>query len=197
MKVYHGTSADNLPSILANGFDGSIGEQIWDCSGGYNYFWNPAALKKGESWIETMEDARKEAIRYATDSAEAALVTAKDCRRVVFEVEVKRNEIGPDTSCQFAEGAVMACSPIPPERITAIWIDGESLAIFKGYFIACAKGRTLRCSVDLSSIERTIGDIFLKSNDAMSRICETLSELELVKYPFDKKQLVCNSKGTI
>ena len=191
MKVYHGTAADNLPSILANGFDGNMGEQLWDCSSGFNYFWSPAKLKKSEG-LDTMEEARKAAISQAKDSAEASLVTAKDCRRVVFEVEVKRNEVCHDTSCQYSD-AVMACSPVPPDRITKIWIDKEPLDLFKGYFIACIKGRTLRCPVDLSAIEKTIGDIFGKSDDAMSRIFETLSDMELVKYPFDKSQLVCDS----
>ena len=68
-----------------------MGEQVWDCSCGFNYFWCPRDIKRIESWIETMEGARNEAIRYAKDSAEASLATAKDCRRVVFEVNVKQN----------------------------------------------------------------------------------------------------------
>lgn len=179
MKVYHGTSADNLASILANGFDGMHGEQVWTCSAGLNYFWNPADLKRS-CGLDTMEDAISEAKRQAKESAEAALAKAKDCRRVVFEVDIPRSELSKDTSCQNMDGAVMASGTVSPDRITAIWIDEEPLTMLQGYFIACGMDRDLRCDLDLSPLQEQIGRVFAKNHDGMSRIFEMLSDLELV-----------------
>jgi hypothetical protein len=197
MKVYHGTSADNLPSILANGFDGHSGEQVWTCSAGLNYFWNPADLKR-PCGCETMKDAVNEAKRMAKESAESTLAKAKDCRRVVFEVEIPRAELSKDTSCQNMNGAVMTSSTIPPSAITKIWIDSEPLDLFKGYFIASDMGHELRCDLNLTNIEQTVGETFKASSDAMMKIFEILSDMELVEYsPLDKSELVCNSVATI
>ncbi len=187
MKVYHGTSADNLPSILEHGFDGMYhGEQVWTCSAGLNYFWNPAHLKKS-CGLDTMADAINEAKRMAKDSAEAALGYAtKDCRRVVFEVELKGIEWSKDTSCQNMDGAIMVSGTVPASAITAIWIDAEPLTALKGYFIACGMDRDLRCEMELSKVDRVIGEAFKASSDAMCKIFELLSDMELI--PFDKPQ---------
>ena len=182
MKVYHGTSADNLQSILEHGFDGMFhGEQIWSCSAGMNYFWNPADLKRAEG-LDSMEDAIQYAKQHAKESAEVSLGHAKDCRRVVFEVEIPRNELDRDTSCRNMEGSVMTPATVPPSAIKKIWIDEGSLEAMKGYFIACGMDHELRCYRELTKIEQVIGKVFKESDNAMSSMFDMLSDIDLVEY---------------
>jgi hypothetical protein len=80
------------------------------------------------------------------------------------------------------DGAVMTSETIPPSAIKKVWIDGESLEMFKGYFIACAMSHTLRCDIDYNPLQEKLGKILSKSPEALSELYEALTEVELVEH---------------
>lgn len=180
MKLYHGTSADNLKAILKDGFNGMRGNQIWKVSAGLNYFWNPADMVGSE--CETQEEAESRTQQYAKESAECGLAKAKDCRRVVFEIEITQKQFkslfSEDNSCKNMDFAVMATETISAKFITRYWIDENSLDFFRCYFAGIQMGSDLKIQLDLTNAEKAMVDAIYKS-DAACSIAESLSDIEL------------------
>ncbi len=180
--LYHGTSADNLASILANGFDATGKPQIWEVSEERNYFWCR------ETWLEhndrTEDDtesqlhALKEAAAYA---AECGLTKAKDCRRVVFELEIPEGEAAvmfmPDDSCPNMEGAVVTMDNVPASYIKRYWIDKDDLGFFRAYFGSIMHGRELAAELQLTDAEELMVKAIQKNSDGNYMIMEALSEM--------------------
>src|SRR5690349_10879718 len=106
---YHGTSADNLQSILEHGLSANE-SKIWNVSSDMVYLWCPEALAKADCFED--EDEEYKALggfRAASESAQFACATAKDCRLVVLEIELDANEVEPDRSSENMESQGAVC----------------------------------------------------------------------------------------
>jgi hypothetical protein len=185
VTLYHGTSADNLPAIRSSGFDGERGRQIWNCSGGANYFWNVADVAKSEDIEDDSEEYKNEtAFRRARESAECGLVRAVDCRRVVFKLEIPEEfyleNFEPDNSCDNMSGAVVCSQVVFPEYITEIWIDKESLCFFRAYFASLLIDHRLAEELELTSAERMMINA-IKKSDCGYEIVDSLEEMQMEK----------------
>ena len=184
MILFHGTSADAAKKILREGFCASNGRQVWTCSGDANYFWSPEELTEGG-----YEDGGEYAARQrAFESAQGALAMAKDCRTVVFAVEVNNSEaVEPDQSCENMEGAVCVFDDVPASAIRKVWVSND-LSLLKGYFLAMMHGRDL-ANVSLSKVEeRIVKD--LKANCVFYP--DDIEELaEEKEYSVDNSEALC------
>lgn len=185
VTLYHGTSADNLPAIREGGFDGERGRQIWNCSGGANYFWDVSEVAKSEGFEDDDESWQNEAtFRRARESAECGLVRALDCRRVVFKLEIPAKyyseNFEPDNSCDNMSGAVVSCDAVPFKYVTEIWIDKESLCFFRAYFASLLIDHRLAEELELTSAERMMIKA-IKNSDCGCEIVDNLGGMEMEK----------------
>ena len=158
-SFFHGTSADNLKNILKNGFD-PYQSKIWTVSENGIYFWSPDKLVEYKNCEE--DNKIEYSIQMAYDSATCALAKSKDCRAVVFEVEIDDEEFCEDTSCPNMEGAVVIFDEVPASCIKKIWIS-EDLSLFRGQFIGSMMNRNLN-NIEFSDVERKIGEMFKNSD---------------------------------
>ena len=155
---FHGTSFDNLASILRNGFD-LYSDKIWSPSENGIYFWSPDALTEaGECEEEWQNDSAKQ---HAYESAQMAMTLAKDGRCVVLEVELDSEDVSPDTSCEHMTGAVVTFKPVKPSKIKAVYVSPD-LSMIKGYYIALARRLELFAG-QFSPIQNKIADAFDKA----------------------------------
>ncbi len=132
---YHGTSADNLPSILKNGL--SCSEiKLWSCSNDETYLWSVDKVMEAED-LEDEDEAQNYAFRFANESAQCACVYSNDCRLVVLKIELEEKEVYPDRSCENMEGRGCVCIDrnILPSEIVEIKVSND-LSLLKGYFIS-------------------------------------------------------------
>lgn len=171
MILFHGTNADAAKRILTEGFRTHACGAVWTCSGEEIYFWSPTALVEcGEADAEG--DAEYFARSRAFENAQCALPGARDCRTVVFEVEVAdANSVLPDESCENMCGAVCVGQDVPTSAIRRVWIS-DDLSLLKGYFLAMMNGRDLS-NLELSAIEQ--------------RIVKAMESVEI--YPEDVEEL--------
>lgn len=152
---FHGTSADNLPRILREGIRVDC-EKIWTPSRNEVYLWSPAELTRaGECEEGWQDDCARER---AYDSAQCALAKAKDCRAVVFEVEIDSDLTAEDDSCENMTGAVCCSVPIDPKQIKRIWIS-DDLSLLRGYFIHVMTNLNLS-ALRFTAIEVQIAKLF-------------------------------------
>ena len=171
VRLLHGTSADNLQSILKRGIQPGVPN--WEVSSrSHVYFWNPLCMEDFDEY----DYQYQEAFRRAAESAEFCLYNANDCRRLVVEVELQDCEFWPDTSCNNMEEAVCA-NPVPADKIVAIYRDREDLSYYKPYFGSLRLERYMAEEVDLSVAQLKISQLILKSSDVVCEIFETLSDL--------------------
>ena len=122
------------------------------------------------------EDKIRETKRYAAFNAEPALVRAKDCRRLIFEVDLSGLEYKDDTSCPNMEGAVYIEGYLPPERIVAAWVDKESLDLLRGYFLSGKLNRRLAEPISMSPLEEAIARLFQENSSIAGQAFELLSD---------------------
>ncbi len=154
MRLFHGTTADALPSILRDGFSRDNGGENWTVSGDYVYFWSPKELvESGECEDESSLEC---AHGRAFDSAQFGLGFAKDCRAVVFEVELPEGGLEQDTSCPNMAGAVRVAYNVPPSAIVSINVS-DDLSLLKGFFLSFTLNRQLSAR-ELSPIEAKIAE---------------------------------------
>lgn len=185
VTLYHGTSADNLSAIREGGFDGGRGRQIWNCSGGANYFWNVAEVAKSEGLEDDCETYQREAtFRRARESAECGLVRAADCRRVVFKLEIPAKyyseRFEADNSCANMSGAVVSWEVVPFEYVTEIHVDKESLDFFRAYFASLLIDHHLAEELELTRAELMMAKAIQKS-DCGCEIVDSLGDMEMEK----------------
>lgn len=177
-KYYHGTSADNLPTILKHGLM-STENKIWNVSSDVVYLWCPEAVGKGND-IEEQEYKEQEAFRRASESAQFACATAKDCRLVVLEIELDSKEIEPDYSSENmkGQGAVCISRDIELHEIKKISISND-LSILKGYFINMASSNEFS-ALEFSRNELKIAEVFSHAEIYIEEV-EDMIEWEQVK----------------
>lgn len=176
---FHGTNADNLPSILENGFQGLKHDQVWQVSAGFNYFWDTREVTRAEQ-LESIKEGFHQARNFAKESAEVSLLNAEDCRRVVFMVDLTGVEKFKDNSCENMDEAIYTMEDISPERIKQIYIDENDLSMYKPYFYANIKDTNLLNFHCDDYVTKTIGE----SLNLEARLClyESLSDIELVEF---------------
>jgi len=179
-NFYHGTSADNLESILQNGL--SCDEiKLWNCSGDEIYLWG--AMEVGKEWdCETDEESEERAFRMASESGQIACIASKDCRIVVLRIELDDSEIMPDTSHENMEGRGAVCinRTIELSEIKDIKVSND-LSMLKGYFIAMMADNEF-FDVELSRLERRIGEAF-KNAEIYPEDIDELIEWDNVNIP--------------
>ncbi len=181
-KFYHGTTADNLKKILRDGFDPHT-EKIWSVSENGVYFWDAIALAdRGECDKDDAEHVRQTGIRFARDSAECGLAKAKDCRAVVFEVELDTEDLSEDVSCENMEGAFVHYDKVSPDKIKSVWVT-EDMSLMRGYYIALMMDRDMN-ALEFSRLELTIGEAFKKAEIYAEDV------FELMPYRFRQKKTV-------
>lgn len=187
---YHGTKADNLESILKDGFN--QGDCNWNASEpNMTYFWSPENLADADRqpYEEDVKQWHNRAFEMAGDSAFFACGTAKDCRRIIIAVNLtSKFDVTPDESCQNMDGAVCVYGNIPASNIVGIWIDGCDLAMLKGYFIAMREGMDLAVDLELSPLEKTLAKAMknLEITDELSELRWSMKRIHGTKeVPID------------
>ena len=155
---YHGTSADNLDSILKHGLSTSEGK-IWSCSEDAVYLWDPKECAEVND-LDADEDGENEALRMAYESGQIACAIAKDCRIVVVKVEVDSDEVHCDTSCENMEGSGAKCiyRDIKPSEILEIKVSND-FSLLKGYFIGIIANRDYN-NCDFTDLELQVSKLF-------------------------------------
>ncbi len=159
--LYHGTSADNLQSILKHGLLCAHGGRLWTASRSALYFWSPDELtKQGECDAEFSNERAKQC---AVESAQFALSIAKDCRVLVVKVEIDEADVGIDDSCPNMEcsGAVEVSRDVKRGEIKEAWISAD-LSPIKCYFQAMTLDREFS-AVQLSPLEEKIARAIQKA----------------------------------
>ena len=131
--LFHGTCLKNAKSILENGFDGNEGEQIWNVSAGYNYFWSLKDVAESEG--EQAKYMGDECLNRARDAGETAIVQSNCSHIVVFQVKASMVNYEPDDSCENMAGAVVSRDLIPASAIEKIWVS-DDLTYFKPFMLA-------------------------------------------------------------
>lgn len=182
---YHGTSADNLPSILKNGILPDQDSNWQDSEPRTVYLWCPERYAAAESNEGAdVEEKHRVAFIRAAESAEFGLARAKDCRRVVLTVALDPESISDDTSSENMHGAVAHYGAIPPHSIVGIHADKDSLDLFRGYFIGGVMARENSAAREWTNIESAIGKIFINSEMGME-LFEKLDDLAYSMQPLD------------
>jgi hypothetical protein len=159
MKLFHGTTFDNLANIRKNGLRTEKGGANWTCSDEYVYFWSPKELE--ESGDTKEGDGEREAFQRAFDSAQVSLGFSKSCRAVVLEIELDESlleQVEPDSSCDNMTGAVRVPSDVPFSAIKKISVSSD-LGSLRGYFLALMENRPLLAR-DFTPFEKKIAKIF-------------------------------------
>lgn len=134
ITAFHGTSIENLPSILKHGLGGSNADTLWRPSlRGTTYLWSPKHLE--EYGACEREDGRLEAERRAIQNAETALIRATDCRIIVIEVRIPEEWAAEDWSCPNMEGAIAVHETIPCNMFRSVRVSRD-LSLFKAFIVA-------------------------------------------------------------
>lgn len=151
-RCFHGTTADNLASILSHGLLACPSNRVWNCSENAVYGWTPEALvEAGECEEEYSHDR---AFQMAVENAQCALGKAKDCRAVVIEFEVPSDELESDQSCENMDMARCFFGDIPLSSIRKISISSD-LSLLRGYFLSLMADRNYS-NIELSDTESRI-----------------------------------------
>jgi hypothetical protein len=147
MRAFHGTSADNLESILQNGLSRNY-KTIWEASEECEvYLWAASLMPD----IDNEEEGINKAKQKAADNAEFTLAKAKDCRRLIIECEIE--EYGLDETQGMEDSGSICVDTVPVEQIVRIWIDKDDLSFFKVYFAYSIRTHPLACFLELNQAE--------------------------------------------
>lgn len=160
MKYFHGTSADNLASILQYGISCNE-EKLWGVSGDEIYLWSP---DKMHSEAEDRGISPEElAFQVAFESAQFACAKAKDCRAVILLVELREGTTYPDSSCDNMadRGAMCINRDILPEEIKEIHISND-LSLIRGYFLYMHSSNEYS-ALEMNEFEERVAELFKDS----------------------------------
>lgn len=104
--LFHGSTADNINSIMENGFKGDY--KVWDCSeGDKTYFFSLDKMAESEGLdlndVNEYQEAWETCIRRAFENAQitaACQKYTKDSLKVIV-LEIDKDYIEPDYSCDY------------------------------------------------------------------------------------------------
>lgn len=175
---YHGTSADNLQSILEYGL--SVNEnKIWNCSQDAVYLWGLDGVAESNGEMDaTDEEKDSAAFKMAHESAQIACAISKDCRLVVVKVEIDDSDISIDDSCENMSHANCVYRDILPEEIVEIKISND-LSIIKAFFISILANNNYN-AVNFSRFELLVAKAFSFSEVYLFEEIEDFIEWENV-----------------
>lgn len=155
---YHGTSADNLESILKHGLSISE-EKIWTCSEDAIYLWGVDRLAELEGHKDDSQEQKEYiAFQRAFESGQIACAKSKDCRVVVLKIELEADEVDVDESCENMEEANCIYRDIKLTEIKEIVVSND-FSLIRGYFISFLLDRDYN-NLEFSPIEIQIGNKF-------------------------------------
>ena len=154
MLCCHGTSADNLESILRDGLKCET-DKVWNVSCQEVYCWAENSVE-----IDDEEDVEYWMIQLAYESAQCAMAKAKDCRGVVIMFEVDEYELTEDNSCENMQAASSIKRDIHPNEFVKVLI-GPDLGLIRGYFIGNMLHRPLN-GLEFDETETAVGEVFQK-----------------------------------
>lgn len=123
----HATSLAAAQKIAVEGFDGSKGKQVWNVSGGKNYFLSVRKMfrdRYSRRWDKDVrfKEVYSEFISTAFDQATNNVALDGSSRRVTFLVDLSGLTYHKDTSCNYPT-AVQTKAIVSPDRILKIWVD--------------------------------------------------------------------------
>lgn len=181
---YHGTSADNLQSILKHGLTCSE-TKLWNVSCDEVYLWDAEAVGKCND-MEDPEDYEREAFRMASQAGQTACITSKDCRVVVIKIELDQDEVSEDLSCEnmAGQGAVCIGRTILPSEFLEIQISND-LSLLKAHFIALIMDNQY-LGIEFSPLELKVGEAFKKA-EIYPEDVDDMVEWEAVPLPSAKR----------
>lgn len=184
---YHGTSADNLQSILKHGLSISE-EKIWTCSQDAIYLWNADTLAECEGYADETEKSKEErAFQMAVESAQIACSIAKDCRIVVIKVSLPEKEVCMDDSSDNMECANCIRRNISPSEIQEIHVSND-LSLMRGYFLNMVVDREFS-NISCSQMELKVASVF-KGAEIYPEDLDEIIEMQKMQLPAKKsKQL--------
>lgn len=187
---YHGTSADNLKSILKHGI--AINQQkIWNCSDNAVYLWDVEKLAEVDSnGDDTQQEKEQRAFQRASESAQIATIKSKQGACIVLKIELDEDEISRDDSHENMEGHGAVCirRAVTPSEIKQIHVSND-LTLLKGYFIGMMLQNELFDPSDLSPVERKIGEAMQKA-EIYPKDVDGVIQWEEVKHKPQKKSAV-------
>lgn len=172
MLCYHGTSADNLDSILREGLRCDA-DKLWSCSMSEIYFWGQRFID--EEGLEDSCNPESYQLHQAMESSIFSLALAKDCRPIIVVFEIDDHEEGEDLSCEHMEGASTVQRDIRPEEIHKILV-GPDLSLYRGLFIGTMLARN-------EMNEGVAVQVMHQLSDMEIRIGQQMRSLEI--WPFE------------
>lgn len=150
--IYHGTSADNLESILKSGLLTNAGEKIWNVSEDKVYCYDSTKLAELEG--SDPQDKEELAFSRAFENAQCGLGKSKDCRAIIVIAEIDENELEDDFSCPNMEHASCVSRDIKLSEIKEIRVSND-LSLLKGYFLSFMVDRVVS-NLELTHLEEKI-----------------------------------------
>lgn len=173
---YHGTSADNLQSILENGL--LIDKpKVWEVSHNAIYCWTKYYVDKEYSEDEDEESIEEILIQAAVNNSYCTLAKAKDCRAVVVVFNVDESELEVDDSCPNMESANCIYRNVQLNEIVKILIS-QDLSLVRGSFISLMNDK-LYYNHQFTEFEKDVATIFNNSCFIVDDILEW-KEVELL-----------------
>jgi hypothetical protein len=174
IPCYHGTSAENLPSILKSGLKASA-DKIWNVSEDavYCYSKNLAVHDLGIE-VEEIPEYEGSFLQQAANNASCALVNArKDCRIAIIKFMVEESELEDDESCPNMEVANCIRRDIQPEEIVQTYISAD-LSSYR-LLLAC---NLVHCSYfDKSKLSDVEVKIAKKMSDSSEIFWDSFEEI--------------------
>jgi hypothetical protein len=189
MRLFHGTTFENMLSILEHGFNPT--NTNWTVSeSDKTYFFTEDFFNKEYS-IESDEELLAQAIPYTMDQARITLAVQnpKDYRGVVmvFESENMKNgsEIEPDYSCENMENCAVCLENPDMSGLVGVYIMSTEESSTRLFQLSCFLGRNYFPDLELNPIELALINSIQKSE--LYIISELNDYNEIVSYQFKKE----------
>lgn len=181
---FHGTTADNLSSILKNGLSCNE-EKLWNCSRDAVYLWCPIALALAEANGRDLEEDADyiidEAIYQAFESSMFSLGKSNDCRAIVIELELDEDEVFVDDSCENMQHARCTFRDISIEEIKSIRISND-FSLLKAYFLSLGIDMDYS-AIELTDIERKVATVFKNTEHYLFEELRDIVEWDNINIP--------------
>lgn len=158
MLCFHGTSVDNLDSILKNGIL-ATSKKIWNVSCEEVYFRTIEYSNLiGDTDNEDHDELLNNVLRQAFESATLSMIRSKDCRAAVLVFDIDESEMEQDNSCEGMYGCYCVARDIKPEEIKGYYIS-QDFSLLKGAFINWYRTNTF-CNLQFTNIEKDIAKLY-------------------------------------
>lgn len=184
MRLFHGTTIENMLSILENGFNPK--EINWTVSEPNKTYFFTEEFFNNEYEISSDEDLLQYAIPYTMDQARITLAVQnpKDYRGavLVFESEYMNNgsDIEPDTSCDNMDSCAVSLQNPDMKGLVSVYIMKYEESSTRLFQLAIFKDRDFFIDVEMSPIEVALVKSISKSD--MNVLYELSDFNEIIEY---------------